>query len=352
MEDPYTTAPLSQDTSTPQFRLLELHPSSPSNLVTCSLRSYSFDMHYPAYKALSYTWGLDDNLYPILLNGILFRVRRSLWSFLEEMRLQGQYGIYWIDAICINQNNSSEKNHQVQMMRRIYSTAERTVIWLGEASGIEMSDVAMEMLACLYEKKEGDMFLLPQYWDQTEVKSVDWLLRRAYWTRVWIIQETMVAKDITVHCGSKSFEWQALRALLFYLTLSPDGDGKSYHEELRHLYATLAMRLVSDREKTLYVQQRRDITKLLSYYRYCDASNILDKVYALCGLACDGGDIIIDYDISPRNLVAHLLDRAPPGSSLDDLRALARAAYVTMNLHWTEDDIEALFKGLRLKEKM
>lgn len=37
---------------------------------------------------------------------------------------------FWIDQICINQDDIGERSHQVQLMPQIYSNAIRTVVWL------------------------------------------------------------------------------------------------------------------------------------------------------------------------------------------------------------------------------
>jgi hypothetical protein len=39
--------------------------------------------------------------------------------------------VLWIDALCINQANIDERNHQVGQMDRIYKDAEEVVIWVG-----------------------------------------------------------------------------------------------------------------------------------------------------------------------------------------------------------------------------
>lgn len=39
---------------------------------------------------------------------------------------------YWIDQICINQGDSSEKNRQVPLMGEVYSKAGIVKAWLGE----------------------------------------------------------------------------------------------------------------------------------------------------------------------------------------------------------------------------
>lgn len=38
---------------------------------------------------------------------------------------------FWIDALCINQIDHSEKTKQVQMMETIFQTASETAVWLG-----------------------------------------------------------------------------------------------------------------------------------------------------------------------------------------------------------------------------
>lgn len=38
---------------------------------------------------------------------------------------------YWVDAVCIDQNNIDEKATQILLMYQIYSRAECVLIWLG-----------------------------------------------------------------------------------------------------------------------------------------------------------------------------------------------------------------------------
>jgi hypothetical protein len=60
----------------------------------------------------------------------------------------------WIDAICINQQDISERTQQVQFMRCIYENAEQVLIWLGE--GVASSGIAMHVLEELGECEEND----------------------------------------------------------------------------------------------------------------------------------------------------------------------------------------------------
>jgi hypothetical protein len=147
MSGPYADATLSRHEGSREFRLVELHPSKRSDPIRCTLCTYAFDSNPPPYTALSYTWGPKVKPKNIELNGVSFPVGYSLWSFLEEMRLQERFCVYWIDAICIDQESVLERNHQVQMMRHIYSNAQSVSIWLGDADRQSTSDIAMDFLS-------------------------------------------------------------------------------------------------------------------------------------------------------------------------------------------------------------
>ncbi|KAM5352881.1 hypothetical protein ACJ41O_005603 [Fusarium nematophilum] len=91
------------------------------------------------YETLSYTWGsASDPPRSILINGQGYRVQRNLHDALSQFRMSRRYASrmrIWIDAICINQGDIIERATQVKRMRQIYSTAVRTVVWLGKDLG-------------------------------------------------------------------------------------------------------------------------------------------------------------------------------------------------------------------------
>ncbi|KAM0253630.1 hypothetical protein ACHAQJ_007205 [Trichoderma viride] len=87
----------------------------------------------PAFIALSYCWGDATKTLPILCNGQQFHVTENLESALRQLRDESRERILWIDAICIDQNNVSERGYQVNLMRDIYRMAIGVIIWLGEA---------------------------------------------------------------------------------------------------------------------------------------------------------------------------------------------------------------------------
>jgi hypothetical protein len=75
----------------------------------------------PDYCALSYCWGTEEASEEITINGIVFRVTPCLRHGLDQLCIAATPKLVWIDAICINQDDLFERNHQVMIMARIYS---------------------------------------------------------------------------------------------------------------------------------------------------------------------------------------------------------------------------------------
>ncbi|OWY47296.1 hypothetical protein AA0118_g948 [Alternaria tenuissima] len=106
------------------------------------------------YECLSYAWGHDDCGQFITVNGSSFMVSSTLYVALEHLRYRSQECKLWIDAICINQANTSERNSQVAIMRQIYRNAARVIIWIGPAT--ESSEQAMAFLKIMATAKKNE----------------------------------------------------------------------------------------------------------------------------------------------------------------------------------------------------
>jgi hypothetical protein len=74
-----------------------------------------------------------------------WEITNNLQGALLQLRSETDNRLLWVDTICINQEDTKERSHQVQLMRVIYTTARRTLVWLGRATAA--SDLAMEFLA-------------------------------------------------------------------------------------------------------------------------------------------------------------------------------------------------------------
>ncbi|KAK3986211.1 heterokaryon incompatibility, partial [Cladorrhinum sp. PSN332] len=76
------------------------------------------------------------------IDGKTLRVKKNARNVLDLMRPRGE--LLWIDTVCIDQGNTKERNHQVSMMRDIYSIAQTVYVWLGR--GTPASRYAMDTM--------------------------------------------------------------------------------------------------------------------------------------------------------------------------------------------------------------
>jgi hypothetical protein len=121
-----------------------------------SSRSVDLDNLPSRYLTLSYVWGDDKSApkcssrlndefcVPITRNG--YDALESIVEQFSDLSRESSAVAaassttsdaeiaVWVDAICINQEDSSERASQVDLMGEIYSRASACVIWLGPGS--------------------------------------------------------------------------------------------------------------------------------------------------------------------------------------------------------------------------
>jgi Heterokaryon incompatibility protein (HET) len=128
----------------------------------------------------------------------------------------------WIDAICINQDNPKERGHQVQNTYLIYGRASSVVGWLGKASpGLDVAFDAISWVKQMntdgHHKRSGSQ-LIDQFrqfkfaemqWPKT-TEIADPLcapLSHQWFTRVWVVQKSALAKQLFMQCGYRIASW-------------------------------------------------------------------------------------------------------------------------------------------------
>lgn len=169
------------------------------------------DLERVEYEALSWNWGTESKDCGIrVLDGIKhsqrrLAVSRELALALKYLRHPKTDRILWIDALCINQADHEERNHQVQMMSRIYNCAQQVCVWLGQDN--DDSTVAitfireimlLENFDAISEKKEN-----AHKW-----RSLLLLMQRPWFSRKWVVQEIALARAATIYCGNDQIPWE------------------------------------------------------------------------------------------------------------------------------------------------
>lgn len=166
-------------------------------LIECDLRVVSLS-DAPQYEAVSYVWGDPDVQLPIKVSGIERVVTKNLYGALQRLRRPNEKRTLWVDQLCINQWDVSEKAAQVRLMRHIYSQCTRCLLWWGDIQAdISFADAksAVELLDFLAADREADdahSVSKPAFMDSGDALERAILAIRAmtehenpWWKRIW-----------------------------------------------------------------------------------------------------------------------------------------------------------------------
>ncbi|KAI4160442.1 MAG: hypothetical protein LQ342_005675 [Letrouitia transgressa] len=237
------------DPSGNTIRLLTLLPGQFSDKVYLSLTHESFqDKKRTPYESLSYTWGESQTPEKVYIwqnspanvsnvsnvNSLQFlHPRTNLLTALKYIRLPNTPRVIWVDAICIDQDNITERNQQVARMGQIYSYAAQVLVWLGpedESTSMALETIERlsagilltedhrncktitgseaEVAECRFEESK----FTPQHWT-----SLNQLIRRPWFERLWIRQEVQLASKVLVRCGYAKIEWGKIEKVIIFV---------------------------------------------------------------------------------------------------------------------------------------
>lgn len=242
----------------------------------CSLRFIDLDdPDRPEFSALSYTWGgyngveADDtealeSLYTntIVCDGQLLRVTENAHRALCELRWRGRAHLFWVDAVCINQDDVEERNSQVALMGQIYASAVRAMVWLGDDD--KAAEDVFNLAVRVVSRKDNDDRLIdvPRMDQEIELQrffsldpteatvkallSVVVFFARPWFQRLWVVQEAVMAKNLYVICGKHTYDWDALVRLAHMDYPLPLPKGTAIEDTARRGFRGLnQMRLIS-----------------------------------------------------------------------------------------------------------
>ncbi|KAK0654963.1 heterokaryon incompatibility protein-domain-containing protein [Cercophora newfieldiana] len=241
------------DTSTHEIRLLNfVYPPSdinPSANPTFTLTTTSLTASpLPSFTALSYTWGdPTTNTATILIDTHSVRIRQNLHQALTRLRHDRLTSPIWIDAICINQSDTDEKNTQVPLMREIYSRAMRVFAWLGPGPyfgalgvlrtageeyrvGIRTAQAGQRGRAHQMVREVIEHLLIGDAetaWPPVGMGLgiqliLKLFLETPWWRRVWVVQEVVLAKQAMLLCGGldePAAPWDEVREAMTLLSI-------------------------------------------------------------------------------------------------------------------------------------
>ncbi|KAF5566803.1 het-domain-containing protein [Fusarium napiforme] len=254
------------------------------------------------YEALSYTWGTSENKKSISIDDQELLITANCHSALVQLRDSFIERVLWVDAICIDQSNTSEREKQVRIMAEVYCKARQVIVWLGEATSD--SDLAMQKISEVAEGHDT-----PAEQDNIIPESIAALLQRPWFRRVWILQEVAAAQHVLLVCGTKQIDGYA-----FCLGLAPYMDaceGFEFVSSVEYLIRGSIFRpKYSKTDSGLIALGIRSLGELMDMYYTHEATEPLDKVFALLGMSTDGlsaSELRPNYNISWDTLFCKLI---------------------------------------------
>lgn len=344
--------------ATRDIRILTLLPGEEDKPIVCELATERL-VGGSQFDALSYAWGqAGDANHKITIrlvgqktnNDTPVAVLPNLFNALKNLRLTSQRRRLWVDAICINQMLKTERELQVGIMRSIYAAARQTIVWLGkeDANSTEVfkacnemrktstpEDVAIDFTKAWESRKDvkdglGDMDLLRDrifsktYWTKQSVKGTKFedlqygiipalvnMLERGWFSRLWVLQEAAVSKDVLVQCGKDEIP---LSPLIYYATLlgTVAGHGLTFKQGAHGVadnrwYERIMsfMTLIAAEDSRVSGTRTFSLPTVLSNFRRFDCQEPSDKLFALYGLAANDVKKLglePNYRVSPEKL--------------------------------------------------
>ena len=211
------------------IRLVHISREPTTDLNLLQLQTISLEKA-PAYNALSYTWGPPSTNPEHRLQGYLFT--ENLVDCVNHISSKLP-GLWWIDAICIVQDDLQEKRHQVKKMRDIYARAQKVHVWLSPDN--DDNFLGLQIFCRIYNHVCASNSVIPKKSSEIRFHDVEsehlglpanrkgpaWIalmkfLSHPYFRRIWILQELAAAReDASFICGPMTLPYR-----FFYHTIT------------------------------------------------------------------------------------------------------------------------------------
>jgi hypothetical protein len=303
---------------TDSFRLLVIEPAKKGEPVRCCLELHRLS-ESPTYEAISYAWGDGLREHTIFIDDTTFSIGQNLYDALQRFRHERRPRVLWADAICLNQNDNTERNHQVRLMRHIYEKSALTLIWLGEAYEADLP--CLELLSH-YEAALPKSLVWPfsvtspnsesalvhkcktAHDFKQQVDSIKVFEKKLWPRRIWVLQEFAVSRKSRIFCGAYS-----CRPPVFAIMMQ---DVFTSFSKLRLLeqfgyyrnYIMLRFQIFAQMWQNHRSGKLMKLGELLfATFGHFEASDPRDKVFALIGLLeKNRHEDLIDYHLTTKEV--------------------------------------------------
>ncbi|CZT21966.1 uncharacterized protein RCC_07834 [Ramularia collo-cygni] len=287
-----------------EFRLLRLLPLPKSAQVPlqCQILHVSLNRHekIEAYEAISYYWGDPTPNSTINIQGTRLNLPKSSERALRRLALPNTERLLYLDAVCINQSDLSERATQVQLMGDIYRNAQATTLVYFDEGTSQTASQALTDLRLLHLELQEDCKPYTALWDlawrdgtvnkarHPPKTPVNWhaimeLFQYPWFRRVWVVQEIALAKKSLLIYHNSSIPMTSVLDIAIYLRFHhADHIPSTLHETLQTPSHIWFIRLKLARKTPSCCNLL--LSEILPYSHGLQATDPRDKVYGILGL--------------------------------------------------------------------
>ena len=226
----YEYSPLQSPKS--EIRLLSFINSSSKSKLHFNLSTVALS-EAPPFAAVSYSWGEHPTLsQSVICNGKPLRITESLHRAISHVSTvvhkpgstaskHEKPFLLWADAISINQQDTEERNQQLQVVGKIYSQAQRVFAYIGEPKepgqehdALRTVDLVLKNVHRLSKSKHNTSDYMqtvgiPRAEDPSW-QSIEHLFCQTWFGRTWILPEVVLAKEIICLFGDAVWKLNSL----------------------------------------------------------------------------------------------------------------------------------------------
>jgi hypothetical protein len=234
-----------------------------------------------------------------------------------------------VDTVCINQDDLTERNHQVQMMGSIYGSAKLVISWLGaeaDNSANALHPIGRLAKAMPDKKDWHDLEWLkdfPEIWECQEdveleqypvFRAIRELDKRSLWHRGWTFQEAFLAKCHFFMFGNEGIMKNDLFNVgYFFQKVSPQHKMRAFMKNERIWRSLTVGRwtwpvfiVPNLRQLCKNWDPRHRIFQFAIYTISRKAKDPKDKIYSLFGLS--ENKFTVDYSLSTGSVYCKFSD--------------------------------------------
>lgn len=299
------------------------------------------------YEAISYFWGgHNQKSTQIILRDRAGKshamyVVNNVHNAMREICHPTEPHLYWIDALCINHHDKKEQSRQVGLKRFIFHHAQNMCFWLGQD---DISIKGLKFVTQILDLTRIDQLA------RDPIAIHDWvafvgLLKNTVFSRLWLVQEVVVASNVTLHCNRTTIAQYGdlVEAVAVFFSMR-DSISQLFRQcrgscrELTDRKMLMAEQFIDISvnawrvpQKGGQIQRLLTLEELVSKLSDFTSSNPRDRIFSLLAIAKDGlqlnihtlegtadtqkpGALNIDYEkplkIVYQDFVAHAIDES------------------------------------------